>query len=125
MVTWGIATHYVPNAKLPDLVKHIVTDVKESSSNQQIIDIVNKHSEMTASSCPQIPDHKEIEYLFQLDSAVNMIKRLEESKTPFGQATLKMLSKLSPLSIAVVFEQIKRGCKMNIHDVFKMEYRIS
>jgi hypothetical protein len=63
-VTWGIATHFVPNAKLPDLVKQIVTDVKESSTNQQIIDIVNKHSEITASSAPQIPDHKEIEYLF-------------------------------------------------------------
>ena len=25
----------------------------------------------------------------------------------------------------VVFEQIKRGCKMNIHDVFKMEYKMS
>jgi enoyl-CoA hydratase/carnithine racemase len=54
-----------------------------------------------------------------------MIKRLEESKTPFGQATHKMLGKMSPLSIAVVFEQIKRGCKMNIHDVFKMEYKMS
>lgn len=32
---------------------------------------------------------------------------------------------MSPLSIAVVFEQIKRGCKMNIHDVFKMEFKMS
>jgi hypothetical protein len=36
-----------------------------------------------------------------------------------------MLTKMSPLSIAVVFEQIKRGRSMSIHDVFKMEFRMS
>lgn len=32
---------------------------------------------------------------------------------------------MSPLSIHVVFEQIKRGAKMDIQDVFEMEYQIS
>lgn len=32
---------------------------------------------------------------------------------------------MSPLSLNVVFEQIKRGQNMNLKDVFEMEYRIS
>ena len=32
---------------------------------------------------------------------------------------------MSPLSCGVVYEQIKRGASMNLHDVFEMEYKIS
>jgi len=125
LVTWGIATHYVPNAKLNDLVSSISTKVTEKSSNQEIIDIVNNHSELTAAQTPEIPNHQEIRDIFQLDSAAEIIKRLDASTTPFADSTRKLLTKMSPLSVAVVFEQIKRGCKMTIHDVFKMEYRMS
>ena len=114
----------MPNDRLPDLIKSIATNVKETSANEEIFDIVNKHSDLTASQV-QIPDYEEIERIFKMDSAVDIIKRLETTDTPFADRTRKMLTKMSPLSIAVVFEQIKRGSKMNIHDVFKMEYKMS
>jgi enoyl-CoA hydratase/carnithine racemase len=59
LVTWGIATHYVPQAKLPDLVKSITTEVNAGSTDQAIIDLVNKHSEITATDA-KIPDYDEI-----------------------------------------------------------------
>jgi enoyl-CoA hydratase/carnithine racemase len=126
LVTWGIATHYVPTVKIPDLVKSIATEVNAGSTDQAIIDLVNKHSEITAATTEaKIPDYDEIKEIFQLDSAAAIIKRLESSQTPFAENTRKMLTKMSPLSIAVVFEQIKRGRSMSIHDVFKMEFRMS
>ena len=54
-----------------------------------------------------------------------MINRLEKSTTPFAENTRKLLTKMSPLSIAVVFEQIKRGSTMKIRDVFQMEFGMS
>ena len=36
-----------------------------------------------------------------------------------------MMAAMSPLSLAVVFEQIKRGSKMDVKQVFEMEFRIS
>jgi hypothetical protein len=59
LVTWGIATHYVPQAKLPDLVKSITTEVNAGSTDQAIIELVNKHSEITATDA-KIPDYDEI-----------------------------------------------------------------
>ena len=106
------------------MVSSITSNVKDSSADHEIIDIVNKHADLTASQV-SIPDFDEISEIFKLDSAIDIIRRLEQSKTPFAERTLKMLSKMSPLSIAVVFEQIKRGATMNIHDVFQMEYRMS
>ena len=54
-----------------------------------------------------------------------MFKRLESANTDFSKEVLKSCSTMSPLSIAVVFEQIKRGKQMNLADVFKMEFKIS
>ena len=54
-----------------------------------------------------------------------MYDRLESSDSEFAAASLKKLGFMSPLSVGVVFEQIKRGASMNLFDVFEMEYKIS
>ena len=51
--------------------------------------------------------------------------RLAASNSEFGEKTRKMMTYMSPLSLAVVFEQIKRGASMEIRDVFQMEYGIT
>ena len=42
----------------------------------------------------------------------------------FGEKTLKAMSKHSPLSMTIVFEQIKRGKSMSLADVLVMEYQL-
>ena len=44
--------------------------------------------------------------------------RLAASETEFGARTRKMMTYMSPLSLAVVFEQIVRGANMTAKDVF-------
>ena len=44
--------------------------------------------------------------------------RLEAANTEFGEKTRKMIRYMSPLSLAVVFEQITRGQNMSVEDVF-------
>ena len=64
-----------------------------------------------------IPNLKEINYCFQPDSIIKIYERLVEVKSgkvkdlnaEFAEKTLKTMSKHSPLSMAVVFEQIVRG----------------
>ena len=51
--------------------------------------------------------------------------RLAAADTEFGAKTRKLMTYMSPLSLAVVFEQIVRGANMTTKDVFKMEYGIS
>lgn len=53
------------------------------------------------------------------------MERLQASESEFGANTRKMLTKMSPLSLAIVYEQIVRGSKMDVKEVFEMEYRIS
>lgn len=53
------------------------------------------------------------------------MKRLEASNTEFANSTKKVLASMSPLSLAVVFEQIKRGSKLSIKECFEMEFKIA
>ena len=63
--------------------------------------------------------------MFQPDSFQNVMKRLEASSSEFALETKKLMATMSPLSLAVVFEQIKRGSKMDVKQVFEMEFKIS
>lgn len=51
--------------------------------------------------------------------------RLEASNTDFAQSTKKVLAKMSPLSMAIVFEQLKRGAKMDVKECFEMEFKVA
>lgn len=72
-----------------------------------------------------IPNIDEIRRIFKPDSIQNIIQRLEESTSDFSIACQKMMLPMSPLSMAVVFEQIVRGSKMTVKEVFEMEYKIA
>ena len=50
------------------------------------------------------------------------MQRLAKSRTEFAVQTHNELMKMSPLSLAVVFESIKRGANMSLSEVYKMEF---
>ena len=72
-----------------------------------------------------IANLEQINEIFQVDSVYDVMKRLESANTEFSAATLETLGRMSPLSLAVVFEQIKRGRTMNLHDCFEMEFKMT
>lgn len=100
----------------------IIHNVTKDSSDQDIEAIVNAHAEEDTGS---IANLEQITEAFSPDGTVqDIVKRLEASDTEFAGKTLKRLSGLSPLSLAVVFEQIKRGQHMELKEVYEMEYKI-
>ena len=102
VVTWGVATHFVPQEKMETLKNDIIHNVSENSSDKDIEEIVNAHAEEDTGS---IPDLDHINRAFTSDGTVqDIVSRLESSDTDFARKTLKRLSGLSPLSLGVVFE---------------------
>lgn len=78
LVQWGIATHFVPQDHIQNLYKDLTNGVKASTTDKEIQDIINSHSDLTVDQQP-IPDEKEIEDLFQCDSISNIVSRIEKS----------------------------------------------
>ena len=77
LLQWGLATHYMKAENLDDFQGEIKAKVTESSSFEEIQDIVLKYSEMSASERP-IPFLSEINYCFQPDTMLQIYERLLE-----------------------------------------------
>ena len=53
-----------------------------------------------------------------------MTRMILEADSEWSSKIAKKLRKMSPTSVAITFEQIKRGADLSISEVFKMEYRL-
>ena len=132
MLQWGVATHYVDHSRIKELYELLIKKTSKKSTFTDIKSIVDSVSDNSASKLP-VPNLSEINYCFKPDSVQKIEERLESVKQgkvdglnkEFAEKTLKTMSKHSPLSMAVVFEQIVRGSKMSLQEVFKMEYKVS
>jgi enoyl-CoA hydratase/carnithine racemase len=137
----GLATHYVPSARLPDLEvalaqasKHELAEVLLSfhenttpdplnsslAQHRGVIDQVFEHvlsdpttdTSGTASSAPA--------------SVERIVETLEALDTEFCRNTLRTLQSVSPTSLKVTLEGLRRGSQLqHIADDFVMEYRMS
>lgn len=124
LVKYGLATHYVKQDDLAHLFEVLSKQVTKDSSDHDIEHIVMEHADPSA-SVGEIRDHDEIRRIFKNDSIQNVMQRLEASNTDFANSTKKVLASMSPLSMAVVFEQCKRGAKLSIRECFEMEFKIA
>ena len=124
LLTWGVATHYIPTENLPNLYTALAKKVQKDATYEEIKAVVDHLSDHSHSS-DEIPNRKEINECFQPDSLLAIRDRVASTKSEWGEKTLKLMKRHSPLSMHVVFEQIKRGQSMSLDDVFRMEYKIS
>lgn len=64
--------------------------------------------------------------IFKPEGTINdLMDRLEKSDTEFARDTAAKLAKISPISIAVVFELFKKGLNMELKEAIELEYSIS
>ena len=127
LVKWGVATHYVPNDKLDELYDDILYSVNEEMLNKDVRQVVERHSDNSVKE-ERVENEDVIKHCFQDDSLKNCMLRLYDlslKDNKFAKNTWDKLNTYSPLSLNVVFEQIKRGRHMNLKNVYSMEYKLS
>jgi len=127
----GIATHYVKSNQLKEL-QSALADASNDNSDMlgDCAESVLKsfHSIDTESSFLS-QNRYDIEHAFDgKDTIEEIIEALESMGTDseFGQSTLQTLSKMSPTSLKVTLEGLKRGARaQNIGEALQIEYRMS
>jgi len=128
----GIATHYVKSNQLKELQSALVDASKDN--NDMLGDCAESvlksfdHSMDTESSFLS-QNRYDIDYAFDGKDTIEEIIESLESMGPdsqFGQSTLQTLSKMSPTSLKVTLEGLKRGARaQNIGEALQIEYRMS
>jgi len=130
----GIATHYIKSDQLEELKGSLIHASKVDDSSKlgdcavSVLMSFHDHTiDLEKSFLSQ--NRQEIDYAFDgKDSVEEIFTSLESmgSDSQFGQSTLKMLSQMSPTSLKVTLEGLKRGSKaQNIGEALQMEYRMS
>ena len=139
----GVVNHMVPASKLEELetrlsklptglsVEEVHEAVKEFEtleiddfSLQDQLENIEKHftGKETIHQLMKDLDGKIIIQSAVIQSAVQSI--ILEADSEWSSKIAKKLRKMSPTSVAITFEQIKRGADLSISEVFKMEYRL-
>jgi 3-hydroxyisobutyryl-CoA hydrolase len=139
LVYTGLATHYIPSAQLPELELALIKASSKSSQQPEESDDVKEEEEDVVASvlkdfhvpiptndCHLAHYKDAIDQSFQADSVEGILDNLRNDQSEFATNTLAKLLKLSPTSLKVSLEGLKRGAACaTIGDDLQMEYRMA
>ena len=140
----GIATHYVPSSHLANLetaIVEVTQTTKLSSSSisseakqqqkQLMQDVLASlflryHQDIPTNECFLAKHRSMIDDSFQESTVEAIVNNLERMNNDFASATLDTLAKMSPISLKVTLEGLRRGADCSdISQALAMEFRMS
>jgi 3-hydroxyisobutyryl-CoA hydrolase len=124
----GVATHFVPSAQLINLEQELIR--LEAPDIVSIDKILTKYQEQWEE------DYKKEFVLKQFIGRMNsafgeahsveqIIDNLNKDNSDWAKKQIEILRKMSPTSLKVTFELLKRGHSSTLPECLKMEFRIS
>lgn len=122
----GLATHYVPSAKLADLETALIAATQSESVDLESV-LAQFHQPPPGEP---VLDTDSIRKTFaDNDGSLKyeqLVQTLTADHTEFGTQTLTTIQKLCPTSIQVTLEGLRRGAEFaTIADDLQMEFRLS
>ncbi len=118
----GIATHYVPGAKLPALVEALAAaDLRRGMA---AVDALLASFAEGAGPAALAEHRAAIDRCFAGDSVEAIVAALEREGSAFAKETLAVLASKSPSSLKLTHAALRRGKALDFEAVMIMEYRI-
>ncbi|KAJ3224293.1 hypothetical protein HDU81_008642 [Chytriomyces hyalinus] len=124
----GIATHFVPSDRLPALLDRLgALDVSD-------VEVVNNAIEEYVAEPPSVADWKAWSLGGAVGDAINrcfagktleeILEALDKEGTAWAKSTKDTIKSMSPTSLKVTLEQLRRGREQDFATCFRMEYRM-
>jgi len=121
----GIATHYTPTDQMVGLLENLLAIDFSSGDPFDLIDTV---LDATSADIPEAPIALHATTIAQcfagqpsLDAVLNALR---EDGSAFAHETLQAIERMSPTSLHLTFEQMRRGADMEFNEVMQMEFAI-
>ena len=111
----GLATHFVPRARLADLSAALAQDGPS---------VLAEYAE----SLPpfSLADHLDaIEHCFTAETIPDIVARLEQQDADWAKAALKALRTVSPSALFWTLQALRRGADLNLADALDAEFRLT
>jgi len=122
-VAIGLATHYVKQASLPNILAALAQQDLSKDAKATVSHVLTEfHAEPEAS---QLMSHAQaISKIFYADSLQDILQNLQNNSSAFTQDTLKMLTKKSPIALVVTLAALKQGAYLKFDECMKLEFRL-
>jgi enoyl-CoA hydratase/carnithine racemase len=121
----GIVTHYVPSARLNELQDTLgLADLAGPDANRKVDAVIARFA--GDPGLPTVPAKmRDIDRCFSAETVLEIKARLEADPSEWAKNQLEALMKLSPLSMAITLEQLKRCANRSFEDAMTIEYRMA
>ncbi|KAJ3020289.1 hypothetical protein HKX48_001060 [Thoreauomyces humboldtii] len=124
----GIATHYIPSERLPALMSRLAeleTDELEVINMvlEEFVGDTSLEKWQNWSLGGEVGSA--IDRCFQHETLEKMVEALEAENSDWARKTIATLKEMSPLSLKVTIQQLRRGRKQHFSDCFEMEYNMA
>ena len=119
----GLADFFVKREKLQELELEILEKTNQKTTVEDLRKIVRNYAEPVENKF----EHEElIGKVFGKSSVEEIFKELEivSETNSFAKKMLEAMKLLSPTSLKIIFEQLKRGESLDLKENLKMDYRI-
>ncbi|XP_064086611.1 3-hydroxyisobutyryl-CoA hydrolase, mitochondrial-like isoform X2 [Macrobrachium nipponense] len=122
----GVATHVCDSSRIGELEEQLLKldspypeDIQAMLSKFQEESTFSKNEPFSLQ--PVLP---QIQKCFSGGSVEEIISNLEKDGSEWAEKQIKTLSRMSPTSLKVTFEQIERGAHLTLQECLSMEHRI-
>ncbi|KAK3019913.1 hypothetical protein RJ639_003140 [Escallonia herrerae] len=128
LVAAGLATHFVPLEKFPELEKRLVSlNSGDEAAVKTAIEEFSKHVQIEEESI--LNKQSIIDECFSKDSVEEIIKSFEAEASKEGNAwigaVLKGLKRSSPTGLKITLRSIREGRKQTLAECLKKEFRLT
>jgi 3-hydroxyisobutyryl-CoA hydrolase len=129
----GIATHYVLTQNLAKFKQAIIDQSYNLNTIDEVKEVIKQHCEFQYEPLVfEFPNADLIRDVFKLDSLEAIFCRLEdkckstdEEEADFAKESIEMLKKMSPISLIIFFEGLKRArTYTSIKEAYDLDYKI-
>jgi enoyl-CoA hydratase/carnithine racemase len=129
LIYTGLATHYIPSKHLPELEQALIDASNKVEKEDVVADVLTMfHERIPTSECLLVKNQSAIEKFFAGSTCEDIFQLLEQHQgiDEFAAQTLTSLRKMSPTSMKVTLEGLKRGAAVSsIGEDLQMEYRMA
>ena len=121
----GIVQAHVPSAKLAELQAALAAaDLSGPDPNKKVDKVIARFAEDPGA--PTLPAMmQDIDRCFSAESLTEIVAKLKKHGGEWADKQLAALLKLSPISMAITLEQLKRCANRSFEDSMTIEYRMS
>lgn len=115
----GLVTHTLKSTELNQFEQQLLDLPFNSTDHGKIRELLNNYGRPLVEA-ELMPVKSLIDDCFDQRSVEDIMQSLEKSSHPFCQETRLLLQKLSPLSLKITFEYLKRSQQMGFDDIVAM-----